>query len=105
MPGEMVGHPGDGVERVPHCLRALALAHLLAVDGRDASYRGEVDVLPFMQRVAEDGALVPAVVGDQIERVLRQLRVNRPAVVRQLDRRHDAAYRPRDAAAEERGVG
>jgi hypothetical protein len=102
---EVVGDPGDRVERVAHRVGAAPFAHALAVDRGHAARRAEVQPLPGLDRVAEHRAFVPGVVGDELERVLAQLGVVGVAVVGQLERRHHRAHRLRHALVKERGVG
>src|SRR5207237_1289164 len=78
---------------------AHALARHAPVDRGDAAHGGEVDVAPVLDRHAEHRALVPAVVGDELERMPGELAIVGVAIVGELDRRHHRAHEGRDAAA------
>src|SRR5687767_14412428 len=62
--GEVIGEPGDRVERMAHGVGAAALADLVAVDGGDATDRSKIDPFPVFDGRTEYSAFVPAVVGD-----------------------------------------
>ena len=88
-----------------HGIAAATLAYRLSIDAGDAAHRGEVDGAPVVDRRPEDCALVPAIVGDELQRMPGERRVVGTSIVGELERRHYRADRLSDPLAREGLVG